>query len=413
MSRAFELAFDSALRALESGHSIEEAVADYPDLEADLRPMLEAAQAAIIAADRTVPMEAMARSRTRVLRRAQILRDAPRPRSRFHRWLPRLGGALAALLVILVSGSGLLLASAQALPGDSLYGVKRAAEDFRLNLASAPRVRLPLALQYEDRRIEEVASLLRLGRHTQVEFEGFLTEQAGARWDVGGVPVLITSSTAMESTFRIGDILSVKGETQAGGWLRADLITPAGFAMVGMVEQLSPAAFIIDGQSFTILSTTEIKGQPAIGDSVRVLARVERGYAVALIIEQANLTVATQMPSSTSSPDGPLATATAIGSEAEDSAPIDDAALIRFTGVVRSISSSRWLVGEHWVTLTQDTDLRDKIEEGDTVEVRGLGLASGDVVAYRIELDRSDNNGEDQEQEDSDVSEEEQEQEDD
>jgi hypothetical protein len=69
---------------------------------------------------------------------------------------------LVALLFVMLGG-GTLYASANALPGDSLYSVKTAVEDLRLAVASEERDS-ELYIQYTTKRMEEIEALLEAGR---------------------------------------------------------------------------------------------------------------------------------------------------------------------------------------------------------------------------------------------------------
>lgn len=71
------------------------------------------------------------------------------------------GTAIGALFLVLVLGSsGYVLAAANdSVPGDSLYQVKLAVEDARLNLARSPKSRVALEVEFASRRLEEVKQL--------------------------------------------------------------------------------------------------------------------------------------------------------------------------------------------------------------------------------------------------------------
>lgn len=79
-------------------------------------------------------------------------------------WLARVAAGFFA--VLLVSG-GTLTASANALPGDALYGVKQASEALTLQLASDDSARARAYLAQADARLEEVSRLLEQGREAE------------------------------------------------------------------------------------------------------------------------------------------------------------------------------------------------------------------------------------------------------
>lgn len=65
--------------------------------------------------------------------------------------------ATAAALVLVVAGA--TSAAASSLPGDALYGVKRAGEDVRLALTFDAEARTQLLSELTDRRLEELAEI--------------------------------------------------------------------------------------------------------------------------------------------------------------------------------------------------------------------------------------------------------------
>ncbi len=76
--------------------------------------------------------------------------------------------ALAAIIiavVIILSGSTITVAAAQSsLPGDPLYSVKSWSEEVRLSLAFSTKTKLNLTLDYTNRRVDEIQSLLAGGK---------------------------------------------------------------------------------------------------------------------------------------------------------------------------------------------------------------------------------------------------------
>ena len=67
--------------------------------------------------------------------------------------------ALAAAAILLVVLAGATSAAASSLPGDPLYGVKRATEDVRLALTFDEVARTQLLSELTDRRLEELAEI--------------------------------------------------------------------------------------------------------------------------------------------------------------------------------------------------------------------------------------------------------------
>ena len=86
-------------------------------------------------------------------------------------------GVLLAL-VILVGSSASVYASQSSLPGDSLYPLKSISEEIRLSLIRSPEARLKITLDYTDRRVNEITTLLSRGQiisdQTSQRFQGEL-----------------------------------------------------------------------------------------------------------------------------------------------------------------------------------------------------------------------------------------------
>src|SRR3989304_5500349 len=111
------------------------------------------------------------RSRPRPLRRAAAMPPAVSTRPRLGTLMPRFSAAALLALVALGLGiGGLREAAAHALPGDVLYPVKIAAADLRLRLEFEAGQRLRLESLYTEQRLEEIHSLLGLGRVGWVAF---------------------------------------------------------------------------------------------------------------------------------------------------------------------------------------------------------------------------------------------------
>jgi hypothetical protein len=76
--------------------------------------------------------------------------------------------SIAAAAVLLVSGWGVSSASAQALPGDALYSVKRGLEEISLAFSPSAAGDVELLAKFVDIRLEEIQELIRKGRDTDL-----------------------------------------------------------------------------------------------------------------------------------------------------------------------------------------------------------------------------------------------------
>jgi Domain of unknown function (DUF5667) len=93
-----------------------------------------------------------------------VLGPLPRRRRRHWKWIVRTSsGLLAAVLATAAT----LTASASALPGDPLYGLKQAQEELSLRLAADDQARVLALLRTADARLDETARLLQQGRTSE------------------------------------------------------------------------------------------------------------------------------------------------------------------------------------------------------------------------------------------------------
>lgn len=374
----FYSAFERSLSGLRSGMTLKECLALYPDLQEDLRPALEAAQLAQEGVDDYVPNAALRRSRERMLVRAsQINQQRPRRRSSsLLDWFsgargPRL--AFAALLVIaffLLSWQGLLVASAQALPGDTLYPVKRGAENFSLQIASNAQLKRAREVEFERRRLDEVQELLALGRIASVEFEGVLNEMTPDRWIVDGVVVLVGADTRVTGEIEPGMVVEVSGETRPDGALQAAAIDLHSYQFIGHVDSVSEREWVISGIPVRILRSSQIDAAARLDDRVIALVEVSsdgalQAQAILRLLQPSLVATAAPQPDPTPSPTP--------GKEATEIA-----------GQIESISGNVWTVSGTSFVVSGETELKGSFAVGDFVKVHLQTSSDGSYFASEI-----------------------------
>jgi hypothetical protein len=195
MSEQFEARLVECLDALETpqpGAGIEEILARYPDDAPALRRALAVA-GALAEFDVQPSAGAEDESRRRLLAAAAAV-DRPAPRGRIGMLALRTG---AILLVVLAAGAIPVVASANALPGDPLYGLKREVEDVQLQFAFSEAARETLLERYNLLRIQELDDLIDDGRSGQTEFEGRIEEIQPGGLVVGGKTIVVPPELAM------------------------------------------------------------------------------------------------------------------------------------------------------------------------------------------------------------------------
>lgn len=243
MTNMFD-ALEFCLREVEEGGDIETALARFPEYRDELRPILETS---VKARALTVPEPApdvVRRSRARVMQRAAELREVKvAPRKRGIPLLQRLAISFALAAVFLLSGNGLLSASASALPGERLYPVKRGWESMRLFFIFDAEARELLANQFENERLHEANELLADGRHEVIEFAGVFMQVNGLTY-ISGLQVILPPGMTLPEN---GDAVIVSGRTNAEGFV--ELISlellPAG----SVVPSGSPIEVEIESES--------------------------------------------------------------------------------------------------------------------------------------------------------------------
>ncbi|HZD58385.1 MAG TPA: DUF5666 domain-containing protein [Anaerolineales bacterium] len=378
MKECYE-AFESCLVAMENGDSLEACLERYPDLEAELRPLLESAQAAKSISDDHVPDAAFQRSRARVLGKASQLRAQHKPKRIIFGRVPRWAMAMVAFalaLVFFMSWRG-VTETARALPGDPFYPVKRSAENFRIQIASNPEARRAMEVKYERQRVDEVMELLSIGRITQVTFEGLLDERTPDRWIIEGIPVSVTPDTQLIGEIETTRVVEVTGKTQASGEVIASRIALHSYQLVGKVDSIGSDMWVISGISLEVQRDSQIDPAARIDDQVIALVEVQTDgslQALAILRLLQPELVATGVPQKT---------------EAPSSATTQEPKLIEITGVVESISGDTWTIDGQQVTISAATEIKDRVSVGDHVRVHALLGVDGSLMAREIEFDSS------------------------
>jgi hypothetical protein len=362
-------AFEVCRLALETGVPLDAAVRLYPELAGELRAALEAWQAASsLATDLPeVPAARIQRSRTRLLGRAAQLRGTTRPRDFALRGFSRLAlAALSVVLVVLLGWGGLATASAQALPGDTLYRVKRVDETLRLGLASTSK-RTNLETRFAERRSEEVLALLALGRVHEIEFTGVVRSQTGESWDVGGVRVVVGPEAEVDNGLAPGVTVVVEGTTDESGTVLAREIHLAAYMWEGTVEAIGLPAWTVSGRELTVDHATSIAPGIRLGDRVLVLIDILAGRAHARSILY-------------------------LGPEAPSAAPSQPPSNEwEFEGLVQAIGAQAWIVAGQTLLIGPETELDNTLHVGDPARVKAQTTAQGRVLALEITRARGDN----------------------
>jgi len=215
-------ALEICLQMLERGGNVESCLARYPGLAEELRPILAAAVRARSATAKTIPVDVIRRSKSRVLQAAAEMREEKqaailpfwRKSGFFGARFARLAATSVAMIVFLLSGgTGLVNASTRALPGDQLYPVKRSWEGVRLVFVIDQQKKNELENEFDHERVQEIEELYSEKRIAQVNFQGIVQEQKNNTWVIGGLNVRVEGETIYTGEILPGAAVQVVGET--------------------------------------------------------------------------------------------------------------------------------------------------------------------------------------------------------
>lgn len=273
MSEQLYDALEACLEAVDKGATLEKCLEMYPGLADELRPTLSAAYAARSLTEMGVPVEAMNRSRTRLLGKAALMRNEKQP-MRAWMGLPRLAVSLMLVIVLLAVSSGsLFAASAKSLPGDKLYPVKRAVENLRVQFAPSGVQKYEAETEYQQQRIGEIKELLTTGVKHSISYEGVVEKMAEASWIVSGIEVRLTADTVIIGQISVGMLVEVEGSTELDGYVSALEIHLREYQFSGVVDSIGRSEWVISGMRLKIIPETQIGPDIGVGEAVLVLAR--------------------------------------------------------------------------------------------------------------------------------------------
>ncbi|MGC9335843.1 MAG: DUF5667 domain-containing protein [Anaerolineae bacterium] len=223
MNKSSDAILLQCLERLEDGQSIESILARFSRYESELRPILESTRR-LQGLSVEPPPVVQQRAKAAFLAQAATQAGGSTACRTWPALRPSLlVSAMALLLLVLFIGATVVPASASAIPGDMLYGTKRAVEQWRLVVAAGPEEEATLLSSFQKERLREVAKLLATGRNADVSFDGTLQSSAGQQWVVSGLPVLVDSGTVIVGSPKIGMEVRVTGFTGEGELLASEI----------------------------------------------------------------------------------------------------------------------------------------------------------------------------------------------
>jgi hypothetical protein len=109
-----------------------------------------------------------------------------------------------------------------------LYPVKRAAEDLRLSLTNDERLKEEWRTRFAEERVEEINTLLTVGRKAQVECRGFIDAMGPENWVLCGLTAVANDQTLIEGHPFVGATDTAVPETLTPTPSVTPTITPPG-----------------------------------------------------------------------------------------------------------------------------------------------------------------------------------------
>ncbi len=374
MSTDRATALDEALSRLLRGESIESCLDKQdPDVERELKPMLQLAEELQKLSVLEVPSsQAMAAARQRMLSQAVRMKEAENARQGgvfglvrqwFHRSEPVLVKLVSVLLVMaLVGGGTITIASASSLPGDVLYPVKLFSEDIQLLLALNPMTRMELQGRFDLRRREEVAAVTSAQRSAVMSLRGRVDSIAEGAWVVWGLTLNIDQDTRVGDGIDVDTLVQVRLRSLPDGSLLA-------LEIVREADGAHPTA--TPGRT----PTTEMTATMAPAEATSSPTPSSAGM-VALTSS------ATPEPTATRT-RVPTSTATAV---LPTNTPAREIKVV-FSGMIESIEEQVWRIGGQLVYVNSATvidDSKASAQTGTGAMVVAVRRTDGTLLALSI-----------------------------
>ncbi|MCL0053159.1 DUF5667 domain-containing protein [Dehalococcoidales bacterium] len=167
-SKEFNNVLDECLeRLLVKGETLEQCLRSYPEQADVLEPLLQTALATKQAA--AIQPRAEFKARARYQFRSALQEVKPKRRLFFLGWQPRWATAVAIILVLVLAGSGTVVAAGNSMPDNPLYPVKLATEQVRLTLTPSALGKAELYAKLADKRVAEIIYMADKGDARQIE----------------------------------------------------------------------------------------------------------------------------------------------------------------------------------------------------------------------------------------------------
>ena len=455
MRKSLEATLDEGLNRITEGagqnaqSELESFVAQHPEQERDVRPLLQlAVDLAGMRGDAPPPPGGLKAGRQRLLQEAARLNIAEHDRKYAHRpvgWLSlqaimrrsAIVVTLASILLVILLGRGTIAASANSLPGDALYPVKRMAEEFQLVFTVNPQAKALLQQELDQRRRDEAVAVVSSHRVADLTFRGSVESTSATQWTVSGVIVSISPETVVEGTLALGDLVRVDARSMSDGSLWATriaaapvpvlappspsdtpeptatfvptrepptevptIVPPKPTVAIGEVPP-TPTASRMPTKAPTATATsteTPVPPTPTPPREIKVRIRgridsiaVDSWTVDGVVIQIKGSTVIDESlaRASVGAMAGVVAirneddTLTAVEIKVEAAEPAQEQP-VEFQGLIESWTETRWVVGGHELLVNPYTLISGSPQKGLLAEVKAVRLTDGTTLARQI-----------------------------
>jgi hypothetical protein len=288
-------ALDDCLEKMRAGATMDEVLANYPELGEELRFLLQTADAArSLRMEQPISTSAMARSRARFLR-TQRSKAAG---NSFRSSAALAYGVIIGIVILLWTG----IASAQALPGDVFYPVKLASENTQLLLTNNPMARLSLQENFDLQRAQEIDALMAKERSIDATFAGFLTQKEPNQWIVAGIPLIFPQPLQSQAEQMVGKYVDVTGFPQSDGSFMVEQLQMRQFDLIATINAIHNGDWIASQMTLTITPDTVIEGHPFVGGQAQftiIQAEDNTLEAISVHMLSSNMALSSPTPVST------------------------------------------------------------------------------------------------------------------
>ncbi|WP_299030372.1 DUF5666 domain-containing protein [uncultured Thermanaerothrix sp.] len=226
----------------------------------------------------------------------------------------------------------------------------------------------------------EVTRLDKMPDESEFKFYGIVESISETTWVISGEIVQVTAQTQIEVGIAVGSLVEVEGVVSAGNLVAYKISregderqpspqpTPAvseedEVEWFGVVVQIADGVWVIGEQTVQVTAQTEFKGNPQVGDLVKVHAMPSQSGYVAREIEKIR-----SFPTAETAPQ---------------------ARNFKFYGTVESIDGTTWVISGVTVNVDAYTTLKGNPGVGSQVEVKALVQSDGTYLATQIRVKES------------------------